>query len=79
MILTPLEGQTIESLKVVAHRVGFTRLNSTGNLNGLFEYNPASAATFNTNSVESTAFDKLGATFSSKSAVNALATEQEIL
>jgi len=70
--MTPLSGQTI-----VAHRVGFTQLDSTGGLNGLFEFDPdggpVTPASFATS-----AFDKLGATFGSGSVVTSLATAGDV-
>lgn len=75
--LTPLSGQNIDNLTVVAQRVGFTLLNSTGGLNGLYEYDP-SLTTVNTSDFSSSTFDTLGSDFSSSSVVTALATAGDI-
>jgi len=70
--IAPVDGQQMESMTFVAQRVGFTLLNSTGGLNGLFEYTPGKAV--NTSDLRKSNINKLGTTFDSKSAVNALIT-----
>ncbi|EFW99786.1 cellular morphogenesis protein [Grosmannia clavigera kw1407] len=75
--LTPLDGQSLSEMTIVAQRVGFTLNNSTGGLNGLFEYDP-SQSSFDTSTFSSSAFDTLGSAFSSGSAVMALATSGEV-
>ncbi|KIH89685.1 cellular morphogenesis protein [Sporothrix brasiliensis 5110] len=75
--LTPLSGQKLDTMTLVAQRVGFTLLNSTGGLNGLFEYDPTASAV-NTSDFSSSAFDTLGATFATNSVVNALATGGDV-
>ena len=56
----------------VAQRIGFTLINSTGGLNGLYEYPVESAV--DPSDLTKSAFNRLGANFSTGSAVNALAT-----
>lgn len=75
--LTPLDGQSLSEMTIVAQRVGFTLISSTGGLNGLYEYDP-SQTTFDTSNFSSSAFDTLGSAFSSGSAVTALATSGDV-
>lgn len=75
--MTPLNGQKLNNMTIVAQRVGFTLLNSTGGLNGLFEYDPTASAV-NTSDFSSSAFDTLGSTFATNSVVNALATGGDV-
>lgn len=75
--MTPLNGQKLNNMTIVAQRVGFTLLNSTGGLNGLFEYDPT-ASSVNTSDFSSSAFDTLGSTFATNSVVNALATGGDV-
>ncbi|KAK3366910.1 cortical protein marker for cell polarity-domain-containing protein [Lasiosphaeria ovina] len=70
--MTPLAGQSLTNMTFVAQRIGFTLINSTGGLNGLFEYTPGSAV--NTSDFKSSAFNRLGASFDAGSAVTSLAT-----
>ncbi|KAI1357516.1 cortical protein marker for cell polarity-domain-containing protein [Xylaria arbuscula] len=68
--LSPVAGQSLASddLLMVAQKIGVERMNSTGGLNGLFEYDPTKA-TVDTSDFDSSAFNKLGSTFDSQSAV----------
>lgn len=75
--MTPLADQSLDRMTFVAQRVGLTRLNSTGGLVGLFEYDPSSTIV-NTSDFSSSTFNSLGASFSTGSAVNALATSGDI-
>ncbi|CAK7200535.1 hypothetical protein SEUCBS139899_003232 [Sporothrix eucalyptigena] len=75
--MTPLNGQKLTNMTFVAQRVGFTLLNSTGGLNGLFEYDPTSSSV-NTSDFSASTFDTLGSTFASNSVVNALATSGDV-
>lgn len=38
--ITPLAGQSLDEMVIVAQRVGFSLINSTGGLKGLFDYDP---------------------------------------
>ncbi|TPX16792.1 uncharacterized protein E0L32_012373 [Thyridium curvatum] len=76
--MTPLNGQSLPTMTFVAQRIGLTQINSTGGLNGLYEYDPKSAEPADISSFEKSAFDKLGSTFASKSAVHALATAGDV-
>ncbi|TGJ88018.1 hypothetical protein E0Z10_g771 [Xylaria hypoxylon] len=71
--LSPVAGQSLSSddMVMVAQRIGVERMNSTGGLNGLFEYDPTKA-TVDTSDFDSSAFNKLGSTFDSQSAVLSL-------
>lgn len=73
--LSPVAGQSLPSddMIMVAQRIGVERMNSTGGLNGLFEYDPTKA-TVDTSDFGSSAFNKLGSTFDSQSAVLSLVT-----
>jgi hypothetical protein len=75
--MTPVANQGLSNLTVVAQRVGFVLQNSSGGLSGLFEYDPTQA-TVNTADFSTSVFDKLGATFSSRSAVASLVTDDDV-
>lgn len=77
VILTPLDGQSLDNLTIVAQRVGFQIYNTTGGLNGLFEYDPANT-TISTSDFQNSVFDKLGMNFTAGSAVNALTTSGDV-
>lgn len=70
--MTPVPGQDLTTMTFVAQKIGFTLINSTGGLNGLYEYAPGSAV--NASEFMKSAFNRLGANFTARSAVNALAT-----
>lgn len=70
--MTPVAGQSLTTMTFVAQRIGFTLINSTGGLNGLYEYTPGSAV--NASEFTKSAFNRLGSKFSTGSAVNALVT-----
>ncbi|KAI1488701.1 cortical protein marker for cell polarity-domain-containing protein [Biscogniauxia mediterranea] len=73
--LTPVPGQQLQGsdMVMVAQKIGFELRNSTGGLNGLFEYDP-SQTTVNTADFDTSAFIKLSTSFSTDSAVSSLAT-----
>ncbi|KAL0938731.1 cellular morphogenesis protein [Colletotrichum truncatum] len=75
--LTPLAGQSIDELTVVAQRVGFTLINSTGGLNGLFDFDPK-AVTVSTD-FKSSKINQLGSSFASGSAVTSLSTTGDLV
>lgn len=75
--LTPVGGQSLSRQTVVAQKVGFVMYNTTGGLNGIFEYDP-SVTTYTTTDFESSVFDKLGMNFSTPSSVNALASSGDV-
>ncbi|KAI1329573.1 cellular morphogenesis protein [Xylariaceae sp. FL0255] len=72
--LSPVAGQALSSsaLTLVAQSVGLEQMNSSGGLNGLFEWNPTQS-TVNPSDFDTSAFDKLGSSFSSNSNVSSLA------
>ncbi|KAL2212658.1 cellular morphogenesis protein [Sarocladium strictum] len=76
--LTPLDDQDVDTLTIVAQRLGFTLLNSTGGLNGLFDFDP-SQAVVNTTDFETSAINKLGASFDQQTGVKALATSDNVV
>ena len=71
--LAPSPGQNIQNHSVVAQRVGFTLISSSGGLNNLFEYDPSQSAIDPTSFTNST-IDKVGLSFGTASTVNTLAT-----
>ncbi|KAI1433031.1 cellular morphogenesis protein [Xylaria sp. CBS 124048] len=73
--LSPVPGQSLSSndMVMVAQRIGIERLNSTGGLNGLFEYDPTKNST-DTSDFDVSAFNKLGSSFNPESAVLSVAT-----
>ncbi|EKJ77089.1 hypothetical protein FPSE_02733 [Fusarium pseudograminearum CS3096] len=72
--LRPVGGQEIDPLTIVAQRVEFTLTNSTGGLNGLFDFDPEQAVV-NTSSLTSSPINKLGASFDRSSGVSVLVTD----
>lgn len=70
--LTPAPGQDLANITLVAQRIGFTLIESTGGLNGLFEYTPGRPV--NVSDFTASAVNRLGSSFSGTSAVNTLAT-----
>ncbi|KAF4344733.1 Pst1p [Fusarium beomiforme] len=72
--LRPLAGQDVDTLTIVAQRVEFTLTNSTGGLNGLFDFDPEQAV-INTSSIVNSPINKLGASFDRASGVSVLVTD----
>lgn len=75
--LRPLPDDSGDSQTVVAMRVGFTLINSTGGLNGLFEYDPE-AKEVDLSKFEDSAINKLGASFDRNTGVKSLVSSDEI-
>ncbi|OTA02316.1 cellular morphogenesis protein, putative [Trichoderma parareesei] len=75
--LTPLDGQDLSEMTFVAQKVGFTLLNSTGNLNGLFDFDP-SQNKVNTTSLDDSPVNQLGASFDHNTGVKSLATAGDV-
>ncbi|KAE9381733.1 hypothetical protein N431DRAFT_12408 [Stipitochalara longipes BDJ] len=71
--LSPVQGQDIPNLSIVAHRVGFTLISSSGGLNSLFEYDPTQAVV-DTSTFANSTFDQAGASLPTGAGVNALQT-----
>ncbi|KAH9909170.1 cortical protein marker for cell polarity-domain-containing protein [Xylariomycetidae sp. FL2044] len=67
-----------DEMVFVASRVGFELLNSTGGLNGLFEYDPTQA-TVDTSDFDSSAINRLGSSFTTGSTVQSLLSSNDIL
>ncbi|PNS20867.1 hypothetical protein CAC42_2798 [Sphaceloma murrayae] len=74
--LAPQAGQNVP-LTLVAQRIRFELVNSTGGLNGLFEYNP-NQATINTDFQES-AINRAGMSVGTGAVINALAVVDQSL
>ncbi|PFH60787.1 hypothetical protein XA68_10352 [Ophiocordyceps unilateralis] len=75
--ITPLAGQDMP-LTVVAQRVGFNLVNSTGGLNGLFDFNPDNN-TVDVTKFEQSPINKLGSGFKRSSGVSSLAASGDIV
>jgi len=71
--LSPLADEDTDGQVVVAQRVGFQLINSTGGLNGLFDYD-TSKAEIDASDFEDSAVNVLGASFDRNTGVKALAT-----
>ncbi|KAI5466277.1 cortical protein marker for cell polarity-domain-containing protein [Mariannaea sp. PMI_226] len=74
--LTPVADPDISALTVVAQKVGFTLMNSTGGLNGLFDFNPKDAVV-NTSALQDSVINRLGSSFERTSGVTALITDDD--
>lgn len=75
--LTPRADQGLANMTMVAQSIGFTLINSTGGLNGLFEYTPGRPV--NVSDFTASAVNRLGSSFSGKSAVNTLTTSGDTI
>nr|POE49457.1 polarized growth protein rax2 [Quercus suber] len=73
--LSPIAGQTVP-LTVVAGRVRFELISSTGGLNGLFEYDPNDAIVGT--DFSSSAIDAAGAALSASAVVNAVVSYNNV-
>lgn len=71
--IAPLGGQDVARLTVVAQRVGFALVNSTGGLNGLFDFNPDDAAA-SISDLDKSAINRLGSDFGRGATVKAVVT-----
>jgi hypothetical protein len=71
--LSPAPGQSTANLSIVAQRVGFTLISSSGGLNSLFEYDPTQAEV-DTSTFANSTFDQAGASLPDGAGVNALQT-----
>jgi hypothetical protein len=71
--LSPASGQSTANLSIVAQRVGFTLISSSGGLNSLFEYDPTQAVV-DTSTFANSTFDQAGASLPNGAGVNALQT-----
>jgi hypothetical protein len=71
--LSPVAGQNMQNLTIVAQRVGFTLISPSGGLNNIFDYDP-SLATIDTADFSNSTFDAAGMSLPTGSGVNALQT-----
>ncbi|KAH8815057.1 cortical protein marker for cell polarity-domain-containing protein [Xylogone sp. PMI_703] len=71
--LSPVSGQSLNGMTVVAHRVGFTLISSTGGIKDLFEYDPTKASVDTADLTNST-INKAGISMENGSGVNVLAS-----
>jgi hypothetical protein len=74
--LSPASGQDTSNLSIVAQRVGFTLISSSGGLNSLFEYDPTQAVVDTATFTNST-FDQAGTSLPTSAGVNALQTLED--
>lgn len=74
--LTALSGQG-DNLTVVAQRVGFNLVDSSGGLNGLFEYDP-SVTTVDTSDFANSTFDAAGNKLASTASINSMVVSGEV-
>ena len=75
--LTPIIDNDIDDQVVVAQRIGFSLINSTGGLNGLFDFDP-SKAVIDTSDFEDSEINQLGASFDADTGVRALVSSGNI-
>ncbi|XMA20519.1 hypothetical protein WAI453_013310 [Rhynchosporium graminicola] len=71
--LSAVPGQGINNLTIVAQRVGFTLISSSGGINSLFEYDPTQAVIDTTKFANST-FDVAGMNLPTGAGINSLQT-----
>lgn len=71
--ITPLPGQGVDRLTVVAQRLGFILTNSTGGLNGLFDFDPDSKVV-DVLRLEDSPINKVGSELARNSGVSSLVT-----
>ncbi|KAF4505086.1 hypothetical protein G6O67_007070 [Ophiocordyceps sinensis] len=76
--ITPLADQGVDRLTVVAQRLGFRLTNSTGGLNGLFDFDPSSESV-DASKFERSPINKLGSEFSRNSGVTSLVTSGDVI
>jgi hypothetical protein len=69
--LSPVPGQNIPDMSIVAQRVGFTLISSGGGINSLFEFDPTQAV-INTADFANSTFDQAGISLPTGAGVNAL-------
>jgi hypothetical protein len=69
--LSPVPGQNIPDMSIVAQRVGFTLISSGGGINSLFEFDPTQAVV-NTADFANSTFDQAGISLPAGAGVNAL-------
>lgn len=62
--ITPLAGQSLDEMVFVAQRVGFSLINSTGGLKGLYDYDPE-VDEVDSSKLDESPINKLGSDFSS--------------
>uniref|UniRef100_A0A8H7TP82 Cellular morphogenesis protein n=1 Tax=Bionectria ochroleuca TaxID=29856 RepID=A0A8H7TP82_BIOOC len=73
VVITPIDGESINGQVMVAQRVGFTLINSTGGLNGLYDFNP-DLSVVSTDDFQKSAINRLGASFDHNTGVKKLLT-----
>jgi hypothetical protein len=71
--LSPVAGQSISNLTVVAQRVGFTLISPSGGLNNIFEFDP-SLAVVDASGFANSTYDQAGSILNTGSKVNTLVT-----
>lgn len=75
--LTPIADDEIDGRIVVAQRVGLSLINSTGGLNGLFDFDPKKNK-FDSSDFGDSAVNKLGSSFDRNTGVKTLLTSGDL-
>lgn len=76
--ITPLAGQSLDEMAFVAQRVGFSLINSSGGLRGLFDYDPK-VDKIDPSKLSDSAINQLGSDFSSDSKVISVLSSDDVL
>jgi hypothetical protein len=76
--IRPTADQRVDELTVVAQRIGFTLINSSGGLNGLFDFDPSDDQV-DASSLDNSAINKLGYSFDEMSEVRSLITANDVM
>lgn len=76
--ISPIAGESIDGQIMVAQRIGFILTNSTGGLNGLFEFDPEKAVV-ETSDFEDSAINQLGASFDANTGVKAMVSSGDTI
>lgn len=76
--ISPFAGEDLDGQIMVAQRIGFTLINSTGGLNGLFEFDPDKAV-IETSDFEDSAINQLGASFDVNTGVKAMVSSGDTI
>lgn len=76
--ISPMAGEIFDGQIMVAQRIGFTLINSTGGLNGLFEFDPEKAIV-DTSDFEDSAINQLGASFDADTGVKAMVSSGDTI
>lgn len=76
--IRPTADQRVEDLTVVAQRIGFSLIGSSGGLNGLFDFDPSDEEV-DASDLDKSAINKLGYGFDEMSGVKSLVTAEDVM